>query len=197
MGIDKRLAAVGAAATTLVGAAVAPAANAQTASVPVGVVFVNVAGTSVSCPLPTSSGVHLRSCSLTATAAADKVPTGFCAETASVSVLPAHANVGGLGCGVTVSAVLSSVIATAETEGESHVHSCTGAGLGTATYSPAPSSAAAPMSGPVAVTWIDGVITIGGTMTDGSGVPAGQITAEGSDRCGAFDDPNPFSGTIN
>ncbi|HYP24875.1 MAG TPA: hypothetical protein VEV43_15005 [Actinomycetota bacterium] len=196
--MKKKLAGVVAAAVTLIGAAVAPSANAQTASAAVAIVFANVDGTSVSCSLPTSTGVHLRSCSLTATAAGATVPTNFCEETASVSVLPGHASAGRLGCGVTVRALLTTEITTAEAEeGESYVHSCTGAGIGTATYSPAPTSAAVPISGPVAVTWIGGVVTIEGALVNVGQASAGQISAEGFDLCGSELDPNPFAGRIN
>lgn len=195
--MNKKLVSVVAAVTVLVGAAVAPA-GAQTASATVGVVFANVDGTSVSCALPTSTGAHTRTCSLTATASGDDVPTNFCEESVSVSVVPSHASAGRLGCSVTVRALLATGITTVEAEeGESYVHTCTGAGLGTATYSPAPTSAAVPISGPVAVTWIGGVVTIEGAMVNVGQISAGQISAEGFDLCGSDLDPNPFAGRIN
>ncbi|MDQ4126143.1 MAG: hypothetical protein M3134_11190 [Actinomycetota bacterium] len=94
--------------------------------------------------------------------------------------------------------MLSVAITTVEAEeGESYVHTCTGAGIGTATYSPAPSSAAVPISGPVLVTWVDGVITIKGALVNLGDISAGEINAEGFDLCGTALDPNPFAGRIN
>lgn len=194
-----RKVAAGLAAAVLTGTvAAAPVASAQAVSAAVAVVYSNVDGTNVSCPLPTTTGVHLVLCDLDAVAVGATVPTNFCEETASVSVLPAHATVGRLGCGVDVNVPMPTKIEVTKVGPDSFLYECSGAGVGRATYSPAPGSAAIGVGGFVAASWVGGQVTILGALLNvGADKTVGTIKAVGFDLCGIDIEPNPFDGTIN
>lgn len=181
------------------GVTTAVPANAQ-AAVVVGVAFENlVDGTSVDCPfdVPQSGGVvtGVVECSVSAHAEGGQIQN-HCREGASVRVNPVDFGAGSSGCAVSVSGtVLVAYEGTGTPAGP--VYTCGGAGLGEATYSPSAQGVASSMSGPVLLSYDDGVLSVEGAMFNLGSVNAGHISAEGFDPCGDDNLAHPFAGVIS
>lgn len=185
--------------STAVCVSAAMPANAQ-ASVVVGVAFENLTnGTTVDCPFedPQSGGVvaGVVECSVTAHAEGGQI-ANHCREGASVRVDPVDVGAGSSGCSVVVGGTITVAYeGTGSSTGD--VYTCGGAGLGTATYSPSAQSVASSMTGPVLLSYDDGVLTVEGAMFNLGSVNVGHISAEGLDPCGGDNLAHPFAGVIS
>ncbi len=85
---------------------------------------------------------------------------------------------------------------TAGQADETVVYTCAGAGFGTITYNPAAGSKGVSMSGPVVMTYKDGVLTAEGVLFNLSTITAGEVTATIVDPCGPDPLAHLFAGTI-
>lgn len=204
------VAAAGLVASAVVVTATGPA-HAQVAAA-VNVAFENDHGASASCDLPAapstvgSTNVLTNAwCEINGSASgAIDPPTGdknFCAETVTVNAA-ANVQVARPGCSVSVHASFGGNTTTATRTSEtSVVYTCSGAGVGTATYTPAPGSSGRSMSGPVVVNYTSPNFTAEGFLYNLQTVTAGHIKSAGVDGCAPSSaraaSPENFIGTIN
>jgi hypothetical protein len=188
------------AATIFVAAATwaSPPATAQVAGATISVKWLARDGGDVNCSPPSSTGVALGSCSVSASASGTTVDN-LCREEVAVSAPPVGNSVFRDGCSVSLTGSITAAMETVGDAGENVVYTCAGAGLGTLRYTPAPGSAGVGMSGPVVLTYEDGVLTAHGALINLSTVTVGEGNAIIEDPCG----PDPvvlphlFTGEIN
>ena len=188
------------------GAVVTPA-RAQVAGASVGVVFENLDGATVDCDPPTPGpkigDMSARlGCDVSLTASGGQIQNR-CQEAVSISAPPVQNGTAVTGCSVTVTGTLfgtstaTRVTSDGDGGGVVAVQCSAPAGVGTATYSPSGLGGGIPMSGPVLLTYANGVLTVAGALVNVSTVTAGNIKATGVDPCGPDNLAHPFAGTIN
>lgn len=171
-------------------------AQAQIAGVTAGVIWENPTGGSVGCNPPASTSAPvLGTCSVSGSAGGGNV-FNYCQEFASASAPPVGGTVTATGCSVSLSGTITAVMQTVGQTGETAVHTCVGAGLGTLTYTPAPGSAGVSMRGPVVMTYKDGVLTFEGALINLTTLTAGEATGTIVDPCGDDDLAHLFAGKI-
>lgn len=191
----------------LVATAVATPARAQIAGVSVAVVFENINGATVDCDPPTPGpkvgDISVRlGCDVSLTASGGSIPNR-CQEAVSISAPPVQNGTAVTGCSVTVTGQLfgTSTATRITSDGDGGgivaVQCSAPAGVGTATYSPSSLGGGVPMSGPVFLTYQNGIVTVAGALVNVTTISAGNIKATGIDPCGPDNLAHVFAGTIN
>lgn len=176
-------------------ALVPPPARAQIAGATAGVIWENPTGGAVNCNPPATTGAAVGTCTVSGSASNSHI-FDYCQEFASASAPPVGATVTATGCSVSLSGRITAVMSTVGNADETAVHTCVGTGLGTLTYSPAPGSKGVSMSGPVLMTYKDGVLTFEGALINLSTITAGEATGTIIDPCGNDALAHPFAGKI-
>jgi hypothetical protein len=122
----------------------------------------------------------------------------------SVSAPPVQNGTAVTGCSVTVegdlfgSSTATRVTSDGDGGGVVAVQCSAPAGLGTATYNPSSLGGGVPMTGPVFLTYENGVLTVAGALVSvTTTISAGNIKATGIDPCGPDSLAHVFAGTIH
>lgn len=188
--------AVAACGGLLVAGVLASAAHAQAAGATVGVEGLNNNAPGVGCTYPATTGTAVGPCSVSASASGTTIDN-YCREEVAVSAPPVGATVLRDGCSITLSGTLTVIRSTVGNADETAVYNCVGVGLGTLRYTPAPDSPGVGVSGPVVMTYANGVLTAEGVLFGLGPISVGEGSAVLIDPCGPEDLPHLFTAQMN